>query len=509
MDLLTEGARPSQLARGIRAVGTGLALASVVASVRPAPSSAQIISPGKLSSVHSELEGIRNCTLCHQLRQPGISPALCLKCHGLVADRLTAGRGFHASLSEEDCATCHKEHLGVDFALVRLDTLAFGHDATGYVLDGGHVEAGCRDCHTAAQVGDPEVVAYMEEHEALNRTYLGLTTACGDCHAEETPHREQFSPRPCVDCHDTAGWEDARGFDHREARYPLTGAHRTVACASCHESELASQNAPFVRYVPLASGACTDCHQDPHDGVMPGRCRSCHATTGWEEVDRSRVEDRFDHEATDFSLVGQHAEASCTSCHDAGAHEGDANLHLSFESGTAARAFPKPIADSCLACHRDLHDGEFQDRLGGSDCQSCHGQSAWTPADYGLDRHDSETSFLLEGAHQVVPCESCHITLGEGPPEFRLGEPTCAACHYETQPHEQQFDDRGCEACHTVASFGIPDFDHSETRYPLDGAHRAATCADCHRTEDGSSGTQFIRYRPLGTECRDCHGGDR
>jgi hypothetical protein len=63
---------------------------------------------------------------------------------------------------------------------------------------------------------------------------------------------------------------------------------------------------------------------------------------------------------------------------------------------------------------------------------------------------------------------------------------------------------RDCATCHGIDAFTIAAFDHSTTRYPLDGAHRDAPCAACHTTRADTQG--MVRYRPLGTECGDCHG---
>ncbi len=40
----------------------------------------------------------------------------------------------------------------------------------------------------------------------------------------------------------------------------------------------------------------------------------------------------------------------------------------------------------------------------------------------------------------------------------------------------------GCEACHTTKSWKeLSGFDHSKTKFPLLGAHRATACIDCHK----------------------------
>lgn len=474
------------------------------------PTSAQLISPGRLGAAHAELEGMRNCTSCHRLRQQGIDPELCLACHTPLAGRLERDVGFHATLAEEDCAVCHKDHFGEDFQLVRFDTLEFDHGRTGYDLEGAHGEAGCRDCHTPSLVTDEGVRRFKTEHGAIERTYLGLPTACATCHESDDPHEAQFPGRGCDVCHALGGWEEAPGFDHDEARYPLTGRHRQVSCDGCH-APLASRAPGALRFRPLEFGRCTVCHDDPHAGGMPGRCEACHGTAGWERVNRTTMEASFDHSTTGFTLDGAHGAAPCASCHDAAAAAGLEDIRIAFVPGSEADPYPPPRSETCSSCHEDEHSGEFSESAGAGDggggaCEGCHGQDRWLPSNYGLDRHLSEAAFPLQGAHLVIPCEACHRS-PDGVLRFRIEERTCVSCHREIDPHAGQFEDRDCAECHGLEVFPIRDFDHDGTRYPLDGAHLEVSCDACHPVERGDDGEEFLRYRPLGTECRDCHGG--
>lgn len=474
----------------------------------PAVASAQLISPGKLSKAHAELEGIRHCTQCHELRKAGVSEAKCLACHEPLARRIEAGSGFHGGLAQRECASCHKEHFGVDFDLLRLDTLRFDHERTGFSLEGRHQEAGCRSCHTPDHIDDAAVRSAKGEHGALGRTFLGLPETCAACHRSDAPHGRQFAGRPCTDCHDTGRWEGAEGFDHAGTAFRLTGRHREVDCSKCHETTPRGADLPpAVQYEGVESGSCTDCHEDQHGGAMPGRCESCHATSGWQRVDRSRVERSFDHTTTGFDLEGAHTSAPCASCHQA-ARSAPEGIHIRYAKGTERRAFPSPEveAGSCTTCHEDRHDGVFASRDDGGECSACHGQDAWLPARFDADRHDRETTFPLEGAHRAVACMSCHVEEAEVP-TFRLEASTCLDCHSATSPHGAQFAGRSCDTCHDTASFHIEIFDHGTTRFPLGGAHAGVPCASCHRAERSAAGTDVVRYRPLGTECRDCHGG--
>ena len=64
----------------------------------------------------------------------------------------------------------------------------------------------------------------------------------------------------CSVCHTATSWRvdtKIEGFDHAEtAHYPLTLAHSTVPCRSCH-TDLVFEN---------AGTNCADCHDDVHNG---------------------------------------------------------------------------------------------------------------------------------------------------------------------------------------------------------------------------------------------------
>lgn len=462
----------------------------------PGSASAQLISPGKLSSPHAELEGVRNCTSCHELRTRGIAPERCLACHRPLAARVAAGTGLHAGTDYAACASCHAEHLGPDYEPVRWDPETFDHPAIGFELEDAHAALDCRACHTSPLVRDPDVRTFKGRYGALNRTYLGLGRECVDCHEADDPHEGGFDPRPCSDCHDQTDWATARdSFDHDETRYPLTGRHRTVGCSDCHRRE---------PYRGLRYAACTDCHSDPHEGAMQAECGSCHTTDGWGRVSREAVESGFDH-ARVYPLVGAHAAADCGSCHDPRGTR-DGALSISYRAGTTTRAYPAPISESCASCHVDPHGDELSHRADGGACAACHGELAWYPSTFDIARHETETAFPLTGAHVATPCVACHVD-PPGRGQFVLDGSNCLACHAAEQPHGDQFLARDCRACHGTESFRLAEFDHSTTSYPLEGAHALVACASCHR-EVEQDGERLVRYRPVPhASCSDCHGG--
>jgi len=545
---------PSRRRRGpsaARGLGESAVLAVLAVLAFAEGGTGQLLSPGPLTSPHASLEGLRNCTSCHELGRKGAADSRCRSCHTVLDDRIEADRGWHASVKSQACAECHKEHLGRSFALVRLDSATFEHARTGYRLDGAHREARCRDCHRSDRVRSPEVIEWAREHDVLGRTMLGLDSSCRSCHAEDDAHGRQFAGRECETCHATGEWEKAERFDHDKTKYRLVGEHRQASCDGCHPTEGSGERA-IVRYSDIRTGTCGACHEDTHKGAMGAACASCHDPRGWNSLDRTRVASRFDHGRTHFPLRGRHAAADCASCHSRPRRTGDP-VRIRLVAGTERASFPQPRAEACADCHVDAHDGELAAREDRGACESCHGEHGWMPASFGVERHDAETGFALAGAHRVTFCSGCHASPAAGtngpqlsfataagdcaschrkddPHEGRYGErpcetchatasftdarfdhtasatTACSSCHQPDDPHASQFGETGCESCHTTTSFAIPGFDHDRTRFRLDGKHAGVACSGCHAPEPGKDGAGIIRYRPLRTECTACHG---
>lgn len=463
---------------------------------------AQLISPGRLSAAHADLEGIRNCTSCHALGNQGVDAARCLGCHEPLKARIDAGRGYHARLTARNCGDCHKEHFGRDFALVRLDEDRFDHAQTGYRLTGAHPGADCRSCHRPAFIADAGVRAAKGRADALARTFLGLSTRCTSCHTPDSPHQGQFDGQNCADCHTTADWEGAEAFDHDRARFRLAGRHRQVDCGGCHPQARTPGGEAFTRFEGIASANCSSCHRDAHGGAFGADCQGCHSPAGWQQV-RNFDEGRFDHAATGFALVGRHAALACASCHARPARR-DAEIAVAFVPGTEAHTYPRLRVEDCQSCHTDYHDGAFADAPGEAACDGCHGQDGWTPVAFGLARHAEDTRFPLEGAHLVVPCAACHAPEG-GPPTFVFDDLACQNCHADDNPHGTQFADASgttvCAECHTPDAWSFEDFDHAATGFPLEGAHETVGCDGCHRPDPAAPAV----FRGLETTCASCH----
>jgi hypothetical protein len=419
----------------------------------PASDTELLVSPGKLSRVHAGLSGIRNCTLCHTEKKQ-VDPGKCLDCHKDLAARVRAGRGYHRDKGKA-CLPCHPEHLGENFSLIEWDIKKFSHAQTGFPLTGAHKKIGdCAACHAA-----PNALK-----RNMGKTYLLRGRACADCHADVHGGRLGAD---CARCHSADVPFKQATFDHGKTRFPLSGAHKNVACASCHTGN---------KRQGIAFSRCSSCHADPHRPTRGEDCRTCHGQDSWKTA-------TFDHDRTRYPLRGKHAALACVQCHPRGKPAGRI-----------------PFAD-CSDCHRrDPHQGQF-----GMDCRSCHVVDGFEKAAF----NHGNSRFPLTGKHAGVACAKCHPKAGPGQTAPKKpGSTACSDCHADV--HLGQFGKK-CESCHSPQGFTAAalKFDHQAgSAFPLQGKHASTSCRKCHvkklMTYPAGKG-EAVLYKPLSAECRACH----
>jgi hypothetical protein len=499
---------------------------------------AQFLSPGPLAKAHASVEGDQHCNDCHSSGKR-VDQAACLKCHSDLGARINAGQGLHGlQYKGKACEGCHVDHLGPSASITKWpggDSSRLEHALTGWPLDGAHKTTACNKCHN-------------KPNARGNPTFLGASSNCTSCHKD--PHEGRFGST-CTSCHNEAIWRDLKldTFNHDQARYPLKGAHQTVACVKCH-SDLPP------KYVGLKFGACTDCHKDPHVGRLGAACIDCHDEAKWKPVN-------FQHKGArhpGLSLGGGHASVLCVTCHDRGnlvspskgtacvgchrpVHEAPfgracANCHSSIQwlglprtvglSSHGLTSYPltgkheevncagchkaelsrdaryrKLAFARCVDCHQDKHGGEFAASEGG-ECKKCHTTTGYRPTLFASEAHAS-TRFPLLGKHVASPCSSCH-TASRPRLDLRVARQACLDCH--ANPHGNQFAKEmaqgGCAHCHEATGWNLPKIDHSS--WPLTGAHATAQCDSCHHPtpEDRKSG-RGGSYRGVPRNCGGCH----
>ncbi|MBI9035603.1 MAG: cytochrome C [Bacteroidales bacterium] len=506
------------------------------------------ISPGDLVKAHAHLEGMSNCTKCHTLGDK-VSNEKCLDCHTDIRERVNSSKGYHASkeVVGKDCFSCHNDHHGRNFQIIHFDTDTFNHDLTGYKLVGAHSKQSCKDCHQPNFITDQKI----KEKES---SYLGLNTSCIACHDDY--HQKTLSSN-CTDCHDFEHFKPASKFDHNNTQYILKGKHKDVACVDCHKIEK-RKGRDYQEFAGTEFNNCTSCHPDVHNNQFGQNCRQCHTEESFNKV---KGLSNFDHSRTRYALEGKHQFVDCKSCHkdkytDPLAFNRCMDCHADFHENQFRRenkspdcsdchsvngfpgssytierhkesAFPllgaheatpcfvchkkeekwkfREIGINCTDCHQDIHkeyiDPEFYPE---SDCKKCHVEDIWSKIDFD---HNT-TEFELEGVHKEQSCRSCHFPQQKNGlviQQFSDLSQDCKSCHLDI--HYNQFDVYGitnCTDCHEFENWKASRFDHTKTRFVLDGKHENLACVKCHK-EKATNQATYIEYKLNYFKCVDCH----
>lgn len=230
----------------------------------------------------------------------------------------------------------------------------------------------------------------------------------------------------------------------------------------------------FILSVFLANVAFAT--KSPHGLGLKIDCAVCHTTDNWNKIKTGE----FNHNKTNFPLVGQHKMVGCKKCHPT----------LEFSKAKT----------ECSACHADIHEGTV-----GRDCNRCHNSSSWIVAN--VKKIHQQVGFPLIGLHATADCNRCHVSASSL--RFNNLRSDCYSCHkyqYEaTRKPNHKLVGLGtdCERCHNMVgrewtSVG-KGFDHNGF-FPLTGAHKTTDCTSCHYEFTENNYTTKVK-----TECSDCH----
>lgn len=230
---------------------------------------------------------------------------------------------------------------------------------------------------------------------------------------------------------------------------------------------------------------CLNCHRDVKfdlqnaqgfhgraRSALDGQCKNCHSEHKGRTFSIISLEkETFDHNSTDYPLVGAHARLSvtCASCH---------------AQGIKFRETPR----DCFGCHAgdDRHQGGL-----GQQCAQCHKETSWKETYFDHSR----TRFVLQGQHQKVACEACHVSQS-----YQQTPVACIGCHLINDVHDSIKEER-CERCHGAETWKDIRFDHNkETKFLLKDKHAQVACAGCHQQLDFKTKTA--------AQCFDCHSLD-
>ncbi len=436
------------------------------------------------------------CTACHTA-EFRTSPAAALS---------PRKRGAGWTGLETACASCHasddvhRKSLGT--SCERCHDAAdwrkvphFDHEKTKYPLTGKHADVACDKCHTP-----PRLRLRPNADGRVIGIYKPLPHAeCSACHAD--PHKGRLTTG-CSDCHSTRDFREVnrRGFDHAATRYPLLGRHTAVACERCHGTGLTRRTPAFAK--------CADCHADAHSGRAalsgaPVDCASCHRVEGFAPSTYTVAR----HQMARYPLAGRHAMVPCAQCHTA-----TDSIVRAVPRTVMRRVELRPASVSCTSCHQDAHQGELANAATRSECTLCHDVRGWSPSAYTAAQH-ATLALPLTGAHAPLACARCHVPVRtaamptRGRPErnrvsLRL-RPACDACHLD--PHGGRYSaggakapPEGCATCHDARRWmpaAMTTARHASFGLPLDGAHRAVPCRDCHK-ELGASPSRLTLRQP-------------
>jgi hypothetical protein len=386
------------------------------------------------------------CESCHEGLKFSKMSSSCTSCHTDV----------HRSELGADCLKCHSTKAW------SVPDMMQKHLQTHFPLVGRHQSVQCQSCHI----------------NASQQQYVGTPTTCIGCHridyetSKNPDHRTAGFTIECAQCHQVTSLSWGGSFDHSLTRFPLTGAHRSAQCGSCHQNNM---------FTALPT-ECVSCHRSDYQQAMnpnhvsanfPTTCQTCHTTTQWSGA-------VFNHSATRFPLTGAHITTTCQSCHTNG------NYQL--------------VYNDCYQCHAtDFGNTTNPNHATGNfghDCTQCHSTTGWIPATF----NHSATLFPLTGAHTTAACQSCHAS-----GNYQLHYTNCYQCHATnfagtTNPnHVAGNFSHDCTQCHSTTNWSSSTFNHSTTLFPLTGAHVAVQCQSCH-----VSGNYQLHY----TDCYQCHATD-
>jgi hypothetical protein len=395
---------------------------------------------------------ISDCFACHEPggNFTGLSPE-CITCHEDDYNNPGNDPNHIVSNFPTDCKQCH--------TINGWSPSTFDHNLTSFPLTGKHIPVNCQDCHSTG--------------------YTGTPTDCYSCHQQD--YESVQDPNHviggysinCTDCHTTNGWDDLVNFNHNITQFPLTGAHITTDCNSCHQQGY--NNTPIE---------CFGCHEQDYNNTtnpnhiaaaFPTTCEDCHETTAWTPA-------TFDHDGQYFPIyTGKHAGewTLCSDCHE---------VPNNFSVFT------------CISCHEhnqqemdDKHQGVQGYIYTSEACLSCH-----PTGEKGNAFNHINSNFPLTGAHVSLNCQQCHQSGYSGTPT------ECVACHQlhynnSTNPNHTQLGlSTECTTCHTTDPDWRPALFPIHNQYfELLGRHLeiANDCGSCHNEN----------YNNTSSLCFDCH----
>ncbi len=219
---------------------------------------------------------------------------------------------------------------------------------------------------------------------------------------------------------------EVQTFNHSRTLFPLKAAHFGVDCRECHKDG-------SITSLPTA---CLSCHPMPFQHTKNlGDCDLCHTQATFSAA-------FYNHARSGLQITGAHkvlVADDCFYCHNRTTYRG-----LSF---------------ICHECHQPPFLDTWVHTSSTANCQACHGQSSWFPAQF---RKHNFFGLSLSGGHTGLRCNRCHTApysnwLSVNYKTLTFGDGSCADCHktdYRSDKHHTNLSvDRDCGRCHGYSGF--------------------------------------------------------
>ncbi len=244
-----------------------------------------------LVAAHTQVAGAK----CHAGERTAGLATTCVSCHGPQDKH--AGRGgtceiCHAPSTWRTASfdhnsvrlTCERCHTGD----TRSNKLA-SNCAACHRQDDPHkcqLGAACEQCHK--ETGRRQAVAF--DHDLRRFARIGLHAAvpcerrhrgasfnwaCANGH-EDLHHAGRLGAN-CASCHNPMGWSRWCFDRDRQSPYPLTGAHRALACHACHKTSATANLS-----APTAYQACHS-QDNTHDGAFGRAWEKYHTAVSFRQ----------------------------------------------------------------------------------------------------------------------------------------------------------------------------------------------------------------------------------
>lgn len=370
--------------------------------------------PGTVSSAHQGIA--QDCRACHEQPFERVRDASCASCHQDTGEHIRDVTIAQHTFQGQRCATCHKEHQGTAgmrsadtvgcvqchgnvrrySALTTLDNVSdFAKDHPPFRLSIRQRETQppqvLRTRQTPALRNDTGLVFPHDIHLAKAgikspsgpaSTGGRVVLACADCHVPDAAGA-RFEPvtmaKNCQSCHRLSVDPQApeRQVPHAKPadvavavreiyaslaldRYPVNLVTSNSLLQRPASQRPASERTSAGRWVASrgqaayagmfdkANGVCTTCHAVQRD-TAPGAGAAAWKVDPIVTTAHWLPQSRFSH--------AQHANAACTSCHEA-------------EDSKQAADILIPDIDSCRGCHAGARADKGKVV---SQCDSCHG----------------------------------------------------------------------------------------------------------------------------------------